>query len=1279
MEAVVEITRSTSIVHTNNNATSGSDDDHDSHESQQRRSNSNSEEKISSLTGGGGRGGSVFSCFGLFAAADATDWFLMFMGTIGSSVHGAALPIFFVIFGHLIDSLGSLTWDNHDLLNKISKNALALVYLGLMNLVSAWIGVACWTQTGERQAADMRVKCLQSVLNQDIGFFDMEARDQNILFRISSDAILVQDAIGDKTGHALRYFSQFVAGFLIGFVTAWRLTLMTIAVIPLVAIVGGIYAVTMSTLSKKGEAVYAKAGHVAEEAISQVRTVYSFVGEDKVIDEYSKSLKDALKLTKKSGLVKGAGIGITYGSLFCVWALLLWYSGILVRRHKINGGKAFTTVINSIFSGFALGQAAPNLAAMAKGQAAASNIISMIQMQADLPKKSDSGLVLPEVSGNIEFSEVSFAYPSRSNMVFESLSFSINAGKTCAVVGQSGSGKSTIISLVERFYEPTSGKALLDGHDLKTLQLKWLRQQIGLVSQEPALFATSIAENILYGREDANMEHIVEAAKASNAHSFIQSLPDGYNTQVGEGGIQLSGGQKQRIAIARAVVRNPKILLLDEATSALDAESEHVVQKALVNVMENRTTIIVAHRLSTIRDADTIMVLKNGQVVQRGSHLELMCDGEDGEYAALVRLQGSSYVKNRSHQENSNDHSQAIISSEIHKSKIEDHKSKSAKAKGIRIRKQLAQSSSKSSPLIWKLIKMNKPEWPFALLGSIGAVLSGVQSPLFALGITYVLDAYYSFDNSKSKHEIEVVALSFLGLAVVTIPTYMLQHYFYTSMGERLTTRVRLMMFSAILQNEIGWFDLDENSTGSLISKLAAGATVVRTSLAERLSTIMQNMSLTLTAFIISFIFCWRVAAVVIATLPLITAAAVAEQLFLRGFGGNYSKAYSRTTDLAREAITNIRTVAAFCAEDKIVEKFIFELNIPAKHALLRGHISGICYGASQFLAFSAYGFGLWYTSTLIRKQYTTFGDSMKSFVVLVVTAMALAETLALTPEIMKGSQALAQVFGILERRTAIEPSNPTAEVVTEIKGDIEFRKVTFKYPSRPEVTVLEDLNLSVSAGNSLAIVGQSGSGKSSIISLLMRFYDPTSGVITIDGLDIRSLNLRSLRRKIGLVQQEPALFSTTIYENIKYGREGASEIEIMKAAKAANAHTFISRMPDGYQTQVGERGTQLSGGQKQRVAIARAILKDPAILLLDEATSALDTTSEKVVQEALDKLMQGRTNIIVAHRLSTIREANVICVLQDGRVVETGSHHELSNMPESAYTKLISLQQEAN
>ncbi|XP_077246084.1 ABC transporter B family member 14-like [Tasmannia lanceolata] len=554
--------------------------------------------------------------------------------------------------------------------------------------------------------------------------------------------------------------------------------------------------------------------------------------------------------------------------------------------------------------------------------------------------------------------------------------------------------------------------------------------------------------------------------------------------KVGEGGTLLSGGQKQRIAIARAVLRNPKILLLDEATSALDAESELIVQQALERIMSNRTTVVVAHRLSTIRDVDTIVVLKNGKVVESGTHLELMSKRE-GEYANLVSLQVQ---------------------------KILD-------------------------------IKVKK----------------GLES-------------------------------------------------------------------QSILHNEIGWFDLDENSSGSLVSTFAAHATLVRSALSDRLSIIVQNVSLTVTAFVIAFCLSWRMAAVLIATFPLLIGASLAEQLFLKGFGGDYTRAYSQSTAIVREAITNIRTVAAFNAQDRTAAQFAQELDRPNKQALLRGHISGLGYGLTQLLAFCSYTLGLWYASQLVGHKESNFDDVMKSFMMLMITALGVAETLALAPDIVKGTQALGSVLSILERKTAIDLNDPKSEVVTEIRGDIEFKNVSFKYPVRPDVAVFKGLDLQVSAGTSLAIVGQSGSGKSSVIALIMRFYDPNSGAILIDGRDIRGLNLRSLRLKIGLVQQEPALFSTTIYENIQYGKEVASEIEIMKAARAANAHGFISRMPDGYQTQVGERGVQLSGGQKQRVAIARAILKDPTILLLDEATSALDMAYERVVQEALDKLIERRS-----------------------------------------------------
>ncbi|KAG0460760.1 hypothetical protein HPP92_021057 [Vanilla planifolia] len=1217
---------------------------------------------------------------GLFYFADRLDYLLMFFGSVGSCIHGASLPVFFVLFGKLIDSLGSLSSDPHRLADEVSKHALQLVYLGAVVMVSAWIGVAFWMQTGERQTGRLRVKYIQSILQLDINFFDTEARDANIIHHITSDAVLVQDAIGDKTGHSLRYLSQFFVGFVVGFTSVWQLTLLTLAVVPLIVIAGGTYAMVMATLSKKGESAYADAGKVAEEVISQIRTVYSYVGEDKAIEAYSRALKVALTLGRKSGLAKGVGVGCTYGLLFCAWALLLWYAGVLVMRQDTNGGKAFTTILNVIFSGFALGQAAPNLSSIAKGHAAASSIIVMIEKVSNATERFN-GAVIPQVHGEVEFCEVSFSYPSRKNIIFDGISFSITAGRTTAIVGQSGSGKSTIISLLERFYEPTSGKILLDGHDVKSLQLKWLRNQMGLVSQEPALFSASIARNILYGWEDAGMDDIMSAAKVANVHSFIQSLPNGYLTEVGEGGFQLSGGQKQRVAIARAVLRNPKILLLDEATSALDSESERLVQNALEKIMMNRTTVVVAHRLSTISNAHTIIVLNNGEVVESGTHEELMERREQGQYAMLVQAQLSTHAYNQS----INDHKKPDFSCETTVSACAFETGRICAKDGsttVNMKDTMQDTSPPilvPVPSILKVIRLNKPEWPFAVLGSIGAILAGSEGPLFALGITHVLTAFYSHEKSEIRNEIKMVSLIFIGAAVITVPVYVLQHYFYTLMGESLTTRIRHQMFSAILKNEIAWFDQEEHSSGSLALSLAADATLVRSAVADRMSTIIQNISLTATAFIIAFVLSWRMAAVVLATFPLLICASIAEQLFLKGFGGNYALSYARATTVAREAITNIRTVAAFSAEDSVSTQFTLELDRPNKQAFVRGHVSGIIYGLSQSFAFCSYALGLWYASQLVKNGTSNFGSIMKSFMVLIITSLGIAETLALTPDIVKGTQALGSVFSILERETRIEANDPHCEVVEEVKGEIEFRNVSFRYLTRPDVSVLNDLSLHIRAGSSLALVGKSGSGKSSVISLLMRFYDPTCGEVLVDNKDIRSLNLRSLRKRIGLVQQEPVLFSTTIYENIAYGKECASEIEVFEAAKAANAHGFISRMPDGYATQVGERGAQLSGGQKQRVAIARAILKDPSILLLDEATSALDTASEKLVQEALDRLMEARTTVIVAHRLSTIRNADVIAVLQEGRIQETGSHDELITRPGGMYARLVMQQQEGH
>lgn len=403
--------------------------------------------------------------------------------------------------------------------------------------------------------------------------------------------------------------------------------------------------------------------------------------------------------------------------------------------------------------------------------------------------------------------------------------------------------------------------------------------------------------------------------------------------------------------------------------------------------------------------------------------------------------------------------------------------------------------------------------------------------------------------------------------------------------------------------------------------------------------------------------------------------------MFMSGFSGDLEAAHAKATQLAGEAIANVRTVAAFNSEKKIVGLFASNLETPLRRCFWKGQISGIGYGIAQFALYASYALGLWYASWLVKHGISDFSKTIRVFMVLMVSANGAAETLTLAPDFIKGGRAMRSVFDLLDRRTEIEPDDPDATHVPDsLRGEVELKHVDFSYPSRPDMPVFCDLSLRAKAGKTLALVGPSGCGKSSVIALIQRFYDPTSGRVTIDGKDIRKYNLKSLRKHIAVVPQEPCLFATTIYENISYGHDSASESEITEAATLANAHKFISSLPDGYKTFVGERGVQLSGGQKQRIAIARAFIRKAELMLLDEATSALDAESERSVQEALDRACSGKTTIIVAHRLSTIRNANLIAVIDDGKVEEQGSHsHLLKNHPDGIYARMIQLQRLTN
>ncbi|KAL6987362.1 Multidrug resistance protein 1 [Sarracenia purpurea var. burkii] len=399
--------------------------------------------------------------------------------------------------------------------------------------------------------------------------------------------------------------------------------------------------------------------------------------------------------------------------------------------------------------------------------------------------------------------------------------------------------------------------------------------------------------------------------------------------------------------------------------------------------------------------------------------------------------------------------------------------------------------------------------------------------------------------------------------------------------------------------------------------------------------------------------------------------------MFMQGFSGDLEAAHAKATQLAGEAVANVRTVAAFNSESKIISLFSNNLQTPLKRCFWKGQIAGSGYGIAQFSLYASYALGLWYASWLVKHGISDFSNTIRVFMVLMVSANGAAETLTLAPDFIKGGRAMRSVFDLLDRKSEIDPDDPdSAPVPDRLRGEVEFKHVDFSYLSRPNMPIFRDLCLRARAGKTLALVGPSGCGKSSVIALIERFYDPSSGRVLIDGKEIRKYNLKSLRQHIALVPQEPCLFATTIYENITFGRESATEAEVIEAATLANAHKFVSSLPDGYKTFVGERGVQLSGGQKQRIAIARAFIKKAEIMLLDEATSALDTESERWVQEALERACSGKTTIVVAHRLSTIRNAHVIAVIDDGKVVEQGSHsHLLKHFADGIYARMIQLQ----
>lgn len=1102
-----------------------------------------------------------------------------------------------IIFGALAGSfqdisVGDISADEFD--STLSEYTLYFVYLGVGMFVTIYISTVGFIYTGEHISGKIREHYLQAILRQNIAFFDKLGSGE-ITTRITADTNLIQDGISERVGLTLTAVATFITAFIIGFVKFWKLTLICCSTIVCLVLVMGGGSRFIIRYNKQTLDSYGVGGTVAEEVISSIRNATAFGTQEKLARQYETHLDTAEKWGTKLQMVLGCMVGFMMGIIFLNYGLGFWMGSRFLVGGEMDLADVLTILFAIIIGSFSLGHVSPHAQAFTSALAAAVKIYGTIDRESPLDPTSTEGKVLEHVEGIIEFRDVKHIYPSRPEVVvMDDLDLVIPAGHTTALVGPSGSGKSTVVGLAERFYKPVRGTILLDGHDIRDLNLRWLRQQISLVSQEPTLFGTTIYNNIKHGligsrfeqeSEESIKKRIEDAAKMSNAHDFITGLPEGYETQVGERGFLLSGGQKQRIAIARAIVSDPRVLLLDEATSALDTKSEGVVQAALDKAAEGRTTIVIAHRLSTIRTADNIVVLVGGRIAEQGTHSELT--SREGPYLSLVEAQRINEEKEIEEGDIGEDEA-SLKEAEITRTMSAARDSVSMKNyDDAQLQDKLQRTESKKSLSsiilskkapeaqrrysLWTLIKFissfNRPETKYMIIGIGFSILSGggqpTQAVLFAKTITALAlpEALYS----TLRSEVNFWSLMFLAVGLAQILTYSCQGIAFAFCSEKLTRRARSQAFRSILRQDISFFDKEENSTGILTSFLSTETKHLSGISGVTLGTILMVSTTLIAALIIALIIGWKLALVCISAVPVLLACGFYRFSILATFQERSKKAYEGSASYACEATSAIRTVAALTREQDVWDAYHGQLVEQGRKSLISVSKSSTLYAASQSLMLLCMALGFWYGGTLLAsKEYSMF-QFFVCFTEVIFGAQSAGTVFSFAPDMGKAKHAAGEFKRLFDLKPVIDTWSTDGEPVENVEGTIEFRGVHFRYPTRPDQPVLRGLDLTVKPGQYVALVGASGCGKSTTISILERFYDALSGGVYVDGKDITRLNVNDYRKFLALVSQEPTLYQGTVRENILLGVGHESEVPeeaIIQACKDANIYDFILSLP---------------------------------------------------------------------------------------------------------------------
>ncbi|KAF1988882.1 ABC multidrug transporter [Aulographum hederae CBS 113979] len=1249
----------------------------------------------------------------IFSYGSKWDKLLMAFACGCSIGVGVTMPLMNIIFGQLVGTFNSFFTPGSGasasaFVSDINRLTLFLVYIWIGRFVLSYVSLFIFRICGLRISASIRLAYLRSLFAQPISVLD-KLPPGSAASTITSQANLLQIGISEKLGTFFQSIALLVASYVIAFIYSWQLTLATSSILLFVLVVYSAVVPFMVKFQKSKDHADQKASAIASEVFSAIRMVSACGAEDKMAKKFAGWMEESRRRGLKLSPLLGANFSPFFFAMFADFALTFWFGIKLYTQGHIDSvGDVLIVLMSVLLSVMSLHQVVTPVISATKAAGAAASFFHMI----DSPTVGRGGLKEPEVSSkaDISFNNVVFAYPSRPHSkVLDNMNVTFEAGKLTAIVGPSGSGKSTVVGLLERWYElanldtasetgsssgsettkkemgenekskddasstvsqappiKLSGKITIGEHDIRDMDLKWWRQQIGLVQQEPFIFNDTIFNNVAQGLIGSQWENesaevkkqlVEEACKEAFADEYITRLPQGYDTSVGDSGIKLSGGQRQRLAIARSIIKRPQILIFDEATSAIDVRGERRVQAALDRVAKNRTTITIAHRLSTIKKADKIVVCAKGKVIEQGSHQELI--DREGAYHGLVHAQKLTLDDPELMEDKAEDDALELAMTRTQSAPANAHQKEDIETGN-------AEVAYKNKGLIRSfglLLKEQKKHFAWLALTIFGSMGGGVAQPMQAYLMAQVVTVFQATSTEALLSGAEYWSLRFTYLAIGVGVAYFIIGWASNSYSMNVSSAYTREYFESISNQPIKFFDHEDHSVGTLVSRISGDPQQLQEMLGINMAMALVAIFGLFGCIAIAFAFGWKLSLVaVFSSLPIILAASFYRIRFEIQFESMNAAVFAESSKFAAEAIGAFRTVTSLTLEEVICGRYSALLQSHVTSATKKARLSTLIFALSNSVALLCMALTFWYGGQLMSTMEYTPLKFLVVYVAIIQGSEAAGGWMSFGPNMAQASAAANRILSFRIASSTGKTYTPLPKKTSQ-GASLDFENIQFRYPTR-ETPIFRNFSLSIRAGQFAALVGPSGCGKTSVISLLEQFYHVQGGTMKFDGIDIKDIDVREYRKQFSLVAQEATLFQGSVKENILLGvdeSEVISKERLEEVCRMAEIHTFIESLPEGYQTDIGSRGVALSGGQKQRIAIARALIRDPRVLLLDEATSSLDSESERLVQAAFEKAGKGRTMVVVAHRLATVQNADVIFVLGDGgKMVEKGTHGEL-------------------